>query len=385
MSGYSPTWTNKGSDKLRSLQTTKILINSLKRIISSFDISKKENEEAIINVLADVIYNNFTPHRDLSIEEQFDLLVEVLGWKNLSIEKKEESAVINLGANRFVSSDTEDLSYIILVSGIIKALGYFLFNSNVLVEHIRSQFQAQQFQLIIQKIDQPIPTVGEEKISVEVSETPTVISEEIQTTIEETSKPQLSVADEEIKPSIELDLEAVFSPMLKDYPITVLTPVFHQVLAEITTTFFSDVEDNNVKKAKTEFTEVHIRYLIEFLLINIRDSEQDIREISSNIGQYIIKALQAKSDEDLVQYLPEDIKSSISRRVAYVEFPARGYCTYAPGEKCVEGKRDLCDFVLYMWEGFLQILLPDKGFKVGERIPATRRGSFCLVEFLKQE
>ena len=40
MSGYSPTWTNKGSDKLRALQITKILMNSLKRIISSFDISK---------------------------------------------------------------------------------------------------------------------------------------------------------------------------------------------------------------------------------------------------------------------------------------------------------------------------------------------------------
>ncbi|MCG3215929.1 MAG: hypothetical protein H7642_04420, partial [Candidatus Heimdallarchaeota archaeon] len=58
---------------------------------------------------------------------------------------------------------------------------------------------------------------------------------------------------------------------------------------------------------------------------------------------------------------------------------------YAPGEKCVEEKRDLCDFVLYMWEGVLQILLPEKKFKIGERIPATRRGNFCLVEFLKEE
>ncbi|MFW9851775.1 MAG: hypothetical protein ACFFDS_02435, partial [Candidatus Thorarchaeota archaeon] len=95
MSGYSPTWTNKGSDKLRALQTTKILMNSLKKIVSSFDISKKETEEVIVSTVADVVYNNFTPHRDLTIEEQFDLLVEVLGWKNISIEKKEENAIIN--------------------------------------------------------------------------------------------------------------------------------------------------------------------------------------------------------------------------------------------------------------------------------------------------
>lgn len=383
MSGYSPTWTNKGSDKLRALQVTKILLNSLKRIISTFDISKKETEDIIITAIADVVYSNFTPHRDLSIEEQYDLLVEVLGWKNLSIEKKEENAVIQLGANRFVSSDTKDLTYILIVTGIMKALGYFLFNSNVMVETIPSQFQSQQLQMVIQKIDQPIPSVGEQIIPIEAAEV-SPITEQIQKTVSET-KPLLSVEDEEIKPSIDLELETVFSPILQNYPFSVLLPIFHQVLAEISTTFFSDIEDNNVKKAKAEFTNIHILYLIEFLLINIRDSEQDIREISVMTGQYIIKALKAKSEEDLTKYLPEDIKASVSRRVAYVEFPARGYCTYAPGEKCVEGKRDLCDFVLYMWEGFLQILLPEKNFKVGERIPATRRGNFCLVEFLKNE
>ncbi|MCG3221370.1 MAG: hypothetical protein H7641_08315, partial [Candidatus Heimdallarchaeota archaeon] len=164
MSGYSPTWTNKGSDKLRALQVTKILLNSLKRIISSFDISTKETEDIMITAIADVVYNNFTPHRDLSIEEQYDLLVEVLGWKNLSIEKKEENAVIQLGANRFVSSDTKDRTYILMVTGIMKALGYFLFDSNVMVETIPSQFQSQQLQMVIQKIDQPIPSVGEEII-----------------------------------------------------------------------------------------------------------------------------------------------------------------------------------------------------------------------------
>lgn len=384
MSGYSPTWTNKGSDKLRALQVTKILLNSLKRIISSFDISTKETEDIMITAIADVIYSNFTPHRDLSIEEQYDLLVEVLGWKNLSIEKKEENAVIQLGANRFVSSDTKDRTYILMVTGIMKALGYFLFDSNVMVETIPSQFQSQQLQMVIQKIDQPIPSVGEEIIPIEASEV-SPITEQIQKTVSEASKPMLSVEDEEIKPSIDLELETVFSPILQNYPVSVLLPIFHQVLAEISATFFSDIEDNNVKKAKAEFTDIHIRYLIEFLLINIRDSEQDIREISSMIGQYIIKALKAKSEEDLAKYLPEDIKASVSRRVAYLEFPARGYCTYAPGEKCVEGKRDLCDFVLYMWEGFLQILLPEKNFKVGERIPATRRGNFCLVELLKNE
>jgi len=384
MSGYSPTWTNKGSDKLRALQTTKILMNSLKKIVSSFDISKKETEEVIVSTVADVVYNNFTPHRDLTIEEQFDLLVEVLGWKNITIEKKEENAIINLGANRFITSEATDPSYVIIVAGLIKALGYFLFESNVRVELIPSQFQSQQLQLVIQKLDQRIPIKTEEVISTEPSITPTIVAEQAQQ-VTQPAKPTLSVEDEEIKPSIELDLDTVFTPILKEFPTTIILPIFHQVLAEITTTFFSDIEDANVKKAKTEFTEIHIRFLIEYLLINIRDSEQDIHEISSMIGQYVTKALQTKSQEDLTKYLPEDIQSSVSRRVAYVEFPARGYCTYAPGEKCVEGKRDLCDFILYMWEGILSVLMAEKKYKVGERIPATRRGNFCLVEFLKEE
>ncbi len=382
MSGYSPTWTNKGSDKLRALQTTKILVNSLKRIISSFDISIKETEQAMIAAIADVIYNFFTPHRDLTIEEQFDLLVEFLGWKTLTIEKEENSATMQLGANRFISSDVKDLSYLIIISGIAKALGYFLFDSNVLVENIPSQFESQQTQMIIQKTDQKIPSSGIEIISSELATTTPQVE---QTTDTPATKPQLSAEDEEIRPSIELELDTVFSPILKDYPIAMILPIFHQVLAEITTTFFSDMEDANVKKAKAEFTDIHILYLIEFLLINIKDSGQDMRELASMIGQYVTKAMQTKATEDLIKNLPEDIISTVSRRVAYVEYPARGYCTYAPGEKCVESKRDLCDFVLFMWEGILQILLPDKKYKIGERIPATRRGNFCLVEFLKEQ
>jgi hypothetical protein len=383
MSGYSPTWTNKGSDKLRALQITKILMNTLKRIISSFDITKKENEEAIVSIIADVIFNNFTPHRDLSIEEQFDSLVEFLGWKTLNIEKKEESAIINLGANRFISSESTDLSYILIVSGIIRALGYFLFESDVIVEQIPSQFESQQMQVIIQKIEHPIPTIGEKIIQVETSTSTYKPIVDMQQTIAQSIKPQLSTEEEEIKSSIGLSLEDTFSPISKNYPIAMILPIFHQVLAEIITTFFSDMEDTNVKKAKAEFTENHILYLIEILLTNIRDADQSIREISSMIGQYVIKTIKTNSEDDLLKHLPDDITSTVSRRVAYVEFPARSYCTYAPGEKCVEGKRDLCDFVLYMWEGILQNLLPDKTFTVGERIPATRRGKFCLVEFLK--
>ncbi len=383
MSGYSPTWTNKGSDKLRALQITKILMNTLKRIISSFDITKKENEEAIVSIIADVIFNNFTPHRDLSIEEQFDSLVEFLGWKTLNIEKKEESAIINLGANRFISSESTDLSYILIVSGIIRALGYFLFESDVIVEQIPSQFESQQMQAIIQKIEHPIPTIGEKVIQAEASTSTYKPIVDMQQTITQSSEPQLSTEEEEIKSSIGLSLEDTFSPISKNYPIAMILPTFHQVLAEIITTFFSDMEDTNVKKAKAEFTENHILYLIEILLTNIRDADQNIREISSMIGQYVIKTLKTNSEDDLIKHLPDDITSTVSRRVAYVEFPARSYCTYAPGEKCVEGKRDLCDFVLYMWEGILQNLLPDKTFTVGERIPATRRGKFCLVEFLK--
>lgn len=386
MSGYSPTWTNKGSDKLRALQTTKILMNTLKRIISSYDITQKENEEAIIAIIADVIFNNFTPHRDLSIEEQFDSLVEFLGWKTMNINKKEESAIINLGANRFISSESTDLSYYLIVSGITRALGYFLFDSDVIVEQIPSQFESQQIQIIIQKIEHPIPTVGEKVIDAKLSTSTQKPIIEMQQSVTHAKKPQLSTdEEEEIKSSIGLNLEDVFSPILKNYPIAMITPIFHQVLAEIITTFFSDMEDANVRRARAEFTENHILYLIEILLTNIREADQNIQEISSMIGKYVIKTIQTNSTDNLLTYLPDDITSTVSRRVAYVEFPARSYCTYAPGEKCVEGKRDLCDFVLYMWEGMLQNLLPDKTFTIGERIPATRRGKFCLVEFLKGE
>ncbi|MHA1707711.1 MAG: hypothetical protein ACTSX6_06085 [Candidatus Heimdallarchaeaceae archaeon] len=382
MSGYSPTWTNKGSDKLRALQTTKILVNSLKRVISSFDISNKETEEVIVSAIADVVFNYFTPNRDLTIEEQFDLLAEFLGWKNLHIKKSDESANVQFGANRFISSDTNDLSYLLITIGLTKALGFFLFNSDVRVERKPSQFQSQQLELIIQKVDAPIPTTSEKVIISEPS-VKTIITQTKEQDKSTTLKPQLSAEEGEIKPSIELSIQDTFSPILKDYPVTIILPIFHRVLAETIASYFSDMEDANVKKAKEELNEKNILYLIEFLLINIIYSEQNMREIASLIGQYTVKAIQAKSNEELKKFLPNDVISDISRRVAYVEFPARAFCTYAPGERCVEGKRDLCDFILYMWEGMLTILLPEKKFHVGERIPATRRGNFCLLEFLK--
>lgn len=382
MSGFSPTWTNKGSDKLRSLQTIKILMNSLEKIIASLDITNKETEQVMITAIADVFYTYFTPHRDLSIEEQFDLLVESLGWKNIEIETKEDNAIIQLGANRFITSSAGSSPYLLIVSGMMKALGYLLFETDVRVEQIPSQFESQQLQIIIQKVEQSIPSST--IVSSEVL--PSISANQSQKTQSTTlTSQQVSSVEEEVKASIELNLETVFSPILKEFPSTMILPIFHKVLGEITTTFFSDIEDSTAKKAKAEFNDLHVLFLIEFLLINIRDSEQNMREISSMIGQYVIKALQEKTSEDLKAYLPSDITSSISRKVAYVEFPARGYCTYAPGEKCVEGKRDLCDFVLFIWEGMLQTLLPDMNFRVGERIPATRRGNFCLVEFLKNE
>ncbi|MCE7748690.1 MAG: hypothetical protein GPJ51_09840 [Candidatus Heimdallarchaeota archaeon] len=385
MSGYSPTWTNKGSDKLRALQATKILMNSLEKIIASFDVTNRDTEHAITSAIADAVFNFFTPHRDLGIEEQFDLLMESLGWKNIRIEKNEDNAVIQLGANRFIASEATYHPYLVIVSGIMKALGYFLFNSDARVEQMPSQFESQQLQIIIQKVDNKIPTVRAQEISTE----PSMATSPAQTKTEGVSgvtlQPSAPVEEKEIKASLDLDLDTVFSPILKEYPTTMVLPLFHKVLAEITSTFFSDIEDSNVKKAKEEFNDIHVLFLIEFLLINIRDSEQDIKEISSMIGQYVTKALQAKATDDLKNYLPADIISSISRRVAYVEYPARTYCTYAPGEKCVEGKRDLCDFVLYIWEGILTVLLPESNFKVGERIPSTRRGKFCLVEFLRNE
>lgn len=381
MSGFSPTWTNKGSDKLRSLQTIKILMNSLEKIIASLDITNKETEKVMITAIADVFHTYFTPHRDLSIEEQFDLLVESLGWKNINIDTNEDNAVIQLGANRFITSSAGSAPYLLIVSGMMKALGYLLFETDVRVEQIPSQFESQQLQIIVQKIDQSIPSST--IVSSEVL--PTITANQTQIAQPSSSQPSLSTEEEEIKASIELNLETVFSPILKEYPTTMILPLFHKVLGEITTTFFSDIEDSSVKKAKTEFNDLHVLFLIEFLLINIRDSDQNMREISSMIGQYVIKALQEKTTEDLKAYLPPDITSSISRKVAYVEFPARGYCTYAPGEKCVEGKRDLCDFILFIWEGMLQVLLPEMKYNVGERIPATRRGNFCLVEFLKNE
>ncbi|MHA1686570.1 MAG: hypothetical protein ACTSYD_09225 [Candidatus Heimdallarchaeaceae archaeon] len=379
--GFSPTWTTKGSDRLRSLQTIKILINTIHNLISSFDLSSNELRTTVTDVIAATVYSNFTPHRELKIEDQFDLLADFLGWKTTRIERDEAKLSVILGANRFLSANAQDYAYQILTEGILKALGFMVFNSNVRVEQIPSQFQSNQIQVVIYPIQAPIPHQTERILHAETIKEPSKYVEKPRPPAE---IPQEAMEEVSIRASIDVKLETIFSPIFTNFSISTILPIFHQVIAEIMTTYFKEIEDNRVKVAKKQYTEENIKFLIEFMLLNASDVGQQISELSKLIGQYVIKALKTKTSDDLTNYLPAEITSTISRRVSYVEFPARAYCTYAPGEKCVAGKRDLCDFVLHLWEGMLKELLPDKSFTVEERIPATRRGKFCLAEFLKE-
>ena len=382
MSGYSPTWTSKGSDHLRALQTTKILLNSLYRIISLFDLSVEENKEAIIETIGTTLLNFFTPNRELELETQFDLLAEFLGWKTFNIEREEGGPIIvSVGGNRFLQIPSNDPSYVLIVSGVAKALGYLIFQSDVTVEPILNQFQTQQIQVLIKPLSKPIPEFGAEKATIEINqEQLTRLS-----TPGTGSRTEVKIEEQiEVKASIEIDFNSIFSPILREFPTAKLMPIFHQVLSEVEKTFFNEMEDSKVRAAKMQYTDEHIKYLIEFILSAAKDSGQDIREIANMAGKYVIKAYKEKNpEEDLKTFLSKELTSTIARRVAYLEFPARAFCTYAPGEKCVENKRDLCDFVLYVWEGMLSEIIPEKNFKLGARIPATRRGRYCLAEFLK--
>ncbi|MHA1302378.1 MAG: hypothetical protein ACTSQE_02690 [Candidatus Heimdallarchaeaceae archaeon] len=385
MSGYSPTWTSKGSDKLRTLQVTKILMNSIEQVINSIDTSNDEIKEILSRAIANSIYSFFTPHKELAVENQFETLLEFLGWKIISIVRNDDETItLKLGANRFIEREIDNVAYNIIVAGIAKAIGYFIYGKNVIIEQIPSQFDTRQLQIIIKKGEEPIPALLDTQVGVEVSQA-TSEAVTIAQKQEKERKPHLSTEVLEIKPTIELKFENVFSPILQNYPLATLLPVFHKVLSEVVTSFFSEIEDKQIKEAKSKYSEKNILFLIEFILVTVAETNQKISEIADLVGQYLIKAIVSKTNENLVQYLPREVTSEISRRVSYVEFSAREFCTYSPGEKCTAEKRDLCDFILFMWQGMLKELLPDKKFKLGERISATRRGKFCLAEFLKEE
>ncbi len=386
MSGYSPTWTSKGSDKLRALQVTKILLNSLTNLISSLDLSDPKNEARIVNIIAGNVYVNFTPNRDLTLVEQFELFLELLGWKTQKIEIEEEVVGITLGANRFVLSEADKTDYLALTTGIIKAFGYFHFNSEVIIERIPSKFDIKQLYIVLKSARTAIPVqdIGGKLV---LDATTSACEDNIQTSTPTQNIKAVteSKPEQEIRANIEVNLASIFTPILIDYPTGMILPIFHQVLSEILNTFFSDIEDEKLKTAKTEYTDTNLLFMLEMLLVSILDDDRDMEEIGSMVGNYVAKALKAKKKEDLRDYLPKELKSTLARSVSYVDFPARAFCTYAPGEKCLMGKRDLCDLIMYIWQGLLVEVIPEKEFKLGERINATRRGKFCLVEFTKHE
>ncbi len=381
MSGYSPTWTSKGSDKLRILQVTKILMNIIDRLINSIDVTDEKTKNMVEDIIANTIYNYFTPNKDLAIKKQYEYLLEFLGWKLISIERKNDNTIsLSLGANRFIERETGNLAYNAIVLGIAKSIGYFIFNKDVKVELIVSQFDSTQLTVIIESTNKEITAEIQEKLDVQISK------EEEKVGVEQKQSPvtkKTSVV--EVKPELEIDIKSIFTPILQNYPPLSILPIFHKVLSEIVTSFFSEIEDNQVVTAKSAYSEINTVFLIEFILRSLSTIGKSVSEIAILTGQYLIKAVLAKNPEDIKNYLPKELLSDISRRVSYVEFGARDYCSYAPGERCVEGKRDLCDFVLFLWQGMLDSLIPERKFKLGERIPATRRGKFCLVEFSKQQ
>ena len=117
---------------------------------------------------------------------------------------------MKLGANRFFVSESKDPIYLVIVSGIMKAVGYLLFNTDVEVEQIPSRFESQQLQVDISKTSKDIPAAKEHLIEAEwnVSTpiTPTQTSS-VKTADSIDSKEKEEV---EIKSTIEVELSAIF-------------------------------------------------------------------------------------------------------------------------------------------------------------------------------
>ena len=125
-------WTSQGSQKLRQMQTMKIILNSYINIIDYFQ-NDQNALELITQSIRSSIETNFMLNKEMNVNEQLSAFLFELGWKNSSIEiESTNRAKIVLGNNRFVKTESEidKTIFFVFLKILGESIGKYILNSN---------------------------------------------------------------------------------------------------------------------------------------------------------------------------------------------------------------------------------------------------------------
>ncbi|MHA1912335.1 MAG: hypothetical protein ACTSYA_11645 [Candidatus Kariarchaeaceae archaeon] len=384
-------WTSQGSQKLRQMQTMKIILNSYINLVDYFQ-NDQNALELITQSIKSSIESNFMLNTDMNINEQLSTFLFELGWKNSTIEiESTNRAKIVLGNNRFIKTESElDKTIFFAFLKIFgESIGKYILNSNVAAEVSSSLFSDNEYEITLDKrgeISRPIAReVSTVKINTATSSivTPAAIKSESRVAkAEDASIISKNDRQQDYEPApFKLkDILSVFIPTIDQKQ---LSEILFDVSYEFAESWiFNKEELNRIKEISED--EVKIQEIIAYLAYHADEASQTPVSIGKSLGQYLMRIYSSKIDEDLKSILEESIRTSISESL-WIEYKARVYCHLSPNERCKKPNQQICDVVMGIYAGVLSESL-EKEYDFTERIPARGTSDrFCLSEFAPAE
>lgn len=363
-------WTRTGSEKTQSSQTIRILLRSLQYLAEDSSQSPSSSQN-FTGIIVPVIRNLFVPAEGVSINEQLSTFLRSLGWKNAQIRTLSATkAEIVLGNNRHleqVESSKQGLT--LLVKSIMKAIGYYLLNREV-DALVRIDFTTG----VIYNIE--LNAVELQPSRVEKSPSPVVREPVVSQPSSMSSSPpvQQSVRVEEGTP---IEPSQLFLPILhQKLPLSTLYVLLQDVMSEFANSWYGE---NPLQETGTDDSEQNVLILTQFLVEKTIAAGRSTKTIGDQIGRFFAQTLQGTFGDDPEQILtPEIIESNTVTMIRDIK--ARSLCTLAPGDKCTEANRAICDFGMGIYEGVLSSLTGKK-YEFTNYFAAGKRDIYCLMEF----
>jgi len=370
------TWSRNGSEKAQASQTIRMLLKTLQYLAE--DAAADDRERGFLKVARAVIQNTFTPSSNFSTNEQVSVVFNTMGWKNTQIKlTSANEADILLGSNRHLDQNPDSEEGLrVLVKLLSEALGSYLFDreADAVVDIDIHTGPTYRIKLRAKK-DIEIHQKQQKQAEQNNSE-----SSSSQSKLTNNSRSSSNTTSHQVASGV-IQTDQIFLPVLNNkLPISRLYLILQDVLAEFSSSWYGE---NPLDNSSSDDERENVLDLVSFLTTKAAENDTSIVEVGEQIGNYFGQALQNSFQEDDL-LSPEILEGSAVGSIIR-DIKSRAFCYLNPGEKCgpdIGGaNREICDFVMGLWGGFMSTLEGEKNFKFTGFYPAGRRDPYCLMEF----
>ena len=379
MSTIKSIWTKFGSEKIRNSQALRTLINALLELGEQAQKQGEGDIEGYKLGIARIFREYFQPDIAYNINEQIQMFLLTLGWKNSEIRvisATEAKAV--LGNNRFIPETGISHEAIkIFIEGVFTGIGYYVFSKEVKVEAIFDELAGAVWNVALAP-SSSIQIGTKTQIKNYASSPSPQFEVKEETTTVQTSPPSMSSLEEEIQDYItNIDPEQILTPIFNK---SLGLDTLYRILIEIMSDFIrSKYQTNPLEHAGAVDHKVAVLILVKFLVEKSLAEGMPTSTTGHDVGKFFGKGVIGIAGNDPNAILIQEITESQSTTIIR-DIKARCFCFLKPGERCQPSNVQLCDFIMGIWEGALTEIL-GKELRFTNRYPATKRkDKYCLME-----